>query len=187
MKIKFNNEKGTIQLLRVRASYPHVYSPYGREGDDKKKYSIRGMLSQETHAAEIEALKKHLVQLQKEWFKAKLPSANLFFRDGADTGAEEYENHWYISASEKIPPQILGRDKKPLPESSGLIVGGAIVNLLIKPWKQDNKWGKKINANLLGVQWVEDDGVRFGAERPDASEEFEDFEDADDDNDGFDD
>lgn len=183
MKIKFN-EDGTIKIEEVQLSYPHLFEPYGKDGDEKKKFSCRGIMAASTHAKEIEALKAHGIKLQKEWFKAKLPATNLFYRDGDDLGQPEYEDSWYISASEKIRPQVVGKKREPLSEDDDVVYGGCFVNLLIRPWKQDNKFGKKINANLIGVQFVRK-GERFGQARPDINEHFSDADGADDD--GFND
>ena len=186
MKIKFN-EDGTIRIDDVRLSYPHLFTPYAGKSDDgkdkKPKFSGRFLMPDDTHAAEQAALTAHLVKLQKEWFKQKLPSGNLFFRDGDETGKEEFEDMWYVQASESLRPQVLGAKKEALQESDDVVYGGCYVNVLIKPWKQDNSFGKKINANLIGVQFKRD-GERFGAERPNASEAF-DSEGGD--TDGFDD
>ena len=169
----------------VRLSYPHLFTPYAGTDDNgkekKPKFSGRFLMPNDEFKAEKAALDAHLIKLQKEWFKQKLPSANLFFRDGDETGKEEFEDMWYVQASESLRPQVLGARKEVLQESNNVVYGGCYVNVLIRPWKQDNKYGRKINANLIGVQFKRD-GERFGAERPNASEAF-DTEDGD--GDGF--
>ena len=170
-KVKFNDD-GTILIKDVRLSYPHLFQMFGKE-DGKKKYSCRVILPNKTHKAEIEAIKAHLVKLQKDWFKQKLPSTNLFMRNGDDLGQEEYEDTWYIAASEKIKPQVVGKKREPISEDDDIVYGGCYVNLLIRPWKQSNEHGKKVNANLIGVQFVRD-GERFGQQRPDINEHFSD-------------
>lgn len=189
-KIKIN-EDGTIQIRDVRLSYPHIFSPYQKEEDaaqgKKPKYSCKVIMPEATHKAEIDALRKHLVSLQKEWFKERLPAANLFCKDGNDMALPEYENAWIVSASESIAPQVVGKRREPLKESDDIVYGGCYVNILIRPWKQANKYGKKINANLIGIQFVRE-GERFGQARPDINEHFdaEDGADSGFDDDGFD-
>ena len=66
-----------------------------------------------------------------------------------------FEGNMFVSARNgKCAPQVLNRDLKPITESQGLIAPGCIVNALIDVWAQDNKYGKRINALLLGVQYV---------------------------------
>ena len=186
MKIKFN-EDGTILIKDVRLSYPHLFTASAAEEGKPKKFSGSFLLDNTTHAEEIAALKAKLIELQKEYFKAKVPAANLFFRNGDDKGKDEYAGTWYCAASETMRPQVIGKRREPLAESDDIVYAGCYVNVLIKPWKQDNKHGKKVNANLLAVQFVRD-GERFGQGRPDVSEHFEDEEgDGMSADDGFDD
>ena len=171
-KVKIN-EDGTIQVKDVRLSYPHLFTPWNQEEGKPKKYAGRFILPKSTHGPEIKVLQNHLVELQKEYFKARIPLANMFLRNGDDLGRPEYEGAWYIAASETIRPQVVGKRREVLDESDDVVYGGCFVNVLIRPWKQDNKHGKKINANLIAVQFVRD-GERFGQARPDINEHFED-------------
>lgn len=173
-QIKFN-EDGTILVKNVRGSYLHVFEKWGKDEDPKEKwrYSGKFLLDNETHADEIGALKKHMLKLQQEWFKGKIGTGNLFFRNGADSGKEEQENSWVISASEsRRRPQVLGKKKEVVTADDDVVYSGCYVNVLIRPWKQENSFGKKINSNLVGVQFVRD-GERFGEAGVDASEHFD--------------
>jgi len=180
-KIKIN-EDGTIQIKDVRLSYPHLWTPWNQEEGKPKKYSGRFILANNTHADEIKALQQHNLQLQREYFKERVPSANLYLRNGDDVGKPEFEDSWYISASETIKPQVVNKNRSPVDESDDIVYAGCFVNVLIRPWKQANKHGKKVNANLIAVQFVRD-GERFGQARPDINEHFE---NEDGEGDGFD-
>lgn len=182
-KVIFNEEQGTIQIKDVRLSYPHLFKPWAQNADQDKKYSARFLLPVETHAAEIKAIQQYLVKMQAEKFKARIPLDKLFLRDGNATGKPEDEGCWYIAASDSIRPQVVGRKREPLNEEDDIVYAGCFVNALIRPWAQDNKYGKRINANLVAVQFVRD-GERFGAARPDVNDHFESFEGGDG---GFDD
>ena len=177
MKIQFNDEKGTIKLLDVRLSYPHLFELWGKNEKDKKKYSGRFIMPNSTHEAENEALREYLAKLKKDWFpNGGVKSDGLFHRDGDNDDKPELEDAWYVAASETMRPQVIGRRREVITEADDIVYAGCYVNALIKPWKQNNEHGKKINANLIAVQFVRD-GERFGAERPDVSEEFEDVDD----------
>ena len=173
-KVIFNQEQGTIQIKDVRLSYPHLFKPWAQNDDQDKKYSARFLLPRETHGAEIKAIQQFLTKMMSEKFKARIPLDKLFMRDGDATGKPEDEGCWYISASDSIRPQVVGKKREPLTEEDDVVYGGVIVNALIRPWAQDNKFGKRINANLVGVQFVKEDGVRFGQARPDVNEHFDD-------------
>lgn len=173
MKIKFNEEKDTIRIDGVRLSYPHLFQAWNKEEGKPKKFSGRFILSEETHAAEIKALQAYLGKKMKEFFGDRIPLKNLCFRDGEDQGKPEYDNAWYLAASETRRPQLLGKNKEVITEEDGVLYPGCYVNVLFKVWKQANQHGKKINANLLAVQFSRD-GERFGDAPVDVAEEFED-------------
>lgn len=178
--IRFN-EDGTILIKNVRGSYLHLFEKWGKDEDPKEKwrYSGKFLLDKGTHKDEIKELQNHLVKLQQEWFKGKIGTANLFLRNGADSGKDEQENAWVVSASEsRRRPQVLNKDKSAIVAEDDIVYSGCYVHVLIRPWKQENKHGKKINANLVGVQFARD-GERFGEAAIDASEAFDDESDGD--------
>lgn len=174
------NEDGTILIKNVRLSYPHLFEKFVMEGDDEAKgrYSGKFMLDSETHAEEIRELRLHLVELQKEFFKGKIGGDKLFLRNGDDLGKEDYEGQWVVSASDsKRRPQVLNKDKSVITEEDDIVYAGCYVHVVIRPWKQEHpKYGKRINANLCGVQFHKD-GERFGEAPTDASEHFDDEDD----------
>lgn len=175
-------EDGCILIKNVRLSYPHLFKAWAKNPDkETPKYSGRFLMDKDTHAADIKALGAHIGRLMQEHFKGRIPADKLFMRDGKDTAKPEQENSWLIAASESRRPDVINRDKSRLNEEDDIVYAGCFVNVLIRPWAQSNIHGKRLNANLLAVQFVRD-GERFGAERPDAQEAFDDvsgdFEDA---------
>lgn len=174
-------EDGCILVKDVRLSYPHLFEKWGKNEGEKKKYSAKFHLDKKTHAEEIKALAAHIGKMMTDVFKARLPSDKLFLRNGADMGKEELEGVWVISASEDKAPDVINRDKSRINENDDIIYAGCRVNVLIRPWAQKNDYGKRVNANLLAVQFVRDDEPFSGIERPDIDEAFDDVsEDFDD-------
>ena len=45
-----------------------------------------------------------------------------------------------------------------------MIYGGCWVNILVRPWFQNNKYGKRVNAGVVAVQFRKDDEP-FGSGR----------------------
>ena len=93
-----------------------------------------------------------------------------------------YEGMIYISANNKVPPQVIQADGKPVDPTNTLayqqltrqMYGGCRVNAAIKPWVQDNKpenGGKGIRCELIAIQFAGDD-TPFGEGTPDASGMF---------------
>lgn len=170
-------DNGTILVENVICSYPHLFSPWSKEEGKPKKYSVKGIMSNKTHADAIKALRDHVKELQKEWFKGPVGAANIFVKNGDDAGKPETEDAWLVNASENADkrPNVINRDKSRINAEDDIIYPGCVINILIKPWKQQNVHGKKVNANLLAVQFVAD-GTRFGEERMDTSEAFGEIE-----------
>ena len=66
-----------------------------------------------------------------------------------------------------------------LTEADGLVYSGCYVNARVELWVQDNANGKRINAKLLGIQFVRD-GDAFGAgSAPAKPTDFSDLGDGD--------
>lgn len=168
-------EDGCILIKNVRLSYPHLFKAWAKNPDkETPKYSGRFLMDKKTHAADIKSLGAHISKLMQEHFKGRIPAAMLFMRDGAGSAKPEQEESWLIAASESRRPDVINRDKSRLNEEDDIVYAGCFVNVLIRPWAQANIHGKRLNANLLAVQFVRD-GERFGAERPDTDEAFGDI------------
>ena len=84
-----------------------------------------------------------------------------------------------IKASTKRRPIVINRDKSPITEDDGIIYPGCYVNAIIEVWAQNNAWGKRVNANLLGVQFVAD-GEPFGSGVSASADDFDVVESDDD-------
>jgi len=128
-------------------------------------------IAQADKIAEIDAAIKHLI---KDGLKgAKLPADKICLRDGDDVEYAGYAGHMSIKASSSKRPMVLDRDRSPLAEDDNRLYAGCHVNAIIELWAQNNQWGKRINANLLGVQFFKDgepfsDGVTASADDFDA-------------------
>lgn len=87
-----------------------------------------------------------------------------------------FPGNFYLSPSSDSRPTVVDRDRTPLTEKDGRIYSGCYVNAKVELWVQDNKWGQRVNASLLGVQFV-NDGDAFGSGSPPANPD--DFPDLD--------
>lgn len=85
-----------------------------------------------------------------------------------------YAGKMYINASNAMRPTVVNRDKTPLTEADGVIYSGCKVHAVIEFWAQDNKFGKRINAELKGVQFAAD-GERFAAGAVADASDFDDI------------
>lgn len=185
---------GMIRIDNVRGSYVHADRPY--KGKSKRddgsesaaKYSMVGILNKETHGDAHAALIEFIRGVLKDNKDAKVGKKDWFIRDGDDSGKDEYEGAWTLSASEARKPKCRDRNGElvdDLETIQEMFQSGYWFNMLIQPWFQDNEYGKKVNASLRGIQYVKKDKT-FGAGDIDDSDAWGKVE-GDDGDDGMDD
>jgi hypothetical protein len=77
----------------------------------------------------------------------------------------------YLTSSSPRRPLVIDRDRSPLTKDDRRPYGGCYVNAIVRFWVQDNNFGQRVNAELMGVQFFKD-GDPFGA-APISEDEFE--------------
>ena len=150
-----------IKMQAVRLSFPSLFNTAKFGGEDTGKYEATFVLDKVEHAEVIAGIKAQIERLMKEELKCKVPSDKLCLKDGDEMGRPEFEGKYTIKASTKKRPLVINRDKSPITESDNVIYAGCYVNAIVSLWAQDNKFGKRINAQLDGVQFCRD-GEAFG-------------------------
>lgn len=186
---------GTILIKNVRLSYPHVLVPKaGTDSDGKPtapSYSVTAMLPKATHVAVKDLLKERIKELLQEKKLTELPANRLFLTDGNEAGKspgkEMYKGHFLVSSREQEsrPPSVRDKDgrTKLTRTDAAKIYGGCWGNVLVRPWFQDNKFGKRVNAGLSAVQFLRDD-TAFGEGRITEDQIDDTFQDESDDSAG---
>lgn len=178
-------DDGCVRIDNVRASYPHIDKPFAGKGEDGKpaapKFSIKGLGDKKTHN-EVKNLCVEIIdKLCKDKQLGKLGADKKFIRNGDDMSGEENEGMWVFSASENPDrrPSVRAANGSVIDqdEIASVIYPGCYVNILIRPWAQNNSYGKRINANLIAVQFARD-GERIGEAPIDDEGVFDEVEDA---------
>ncbi len=150
-----------IKLQNVRLSFPSLFQQAAFGGESTGKYEATFILDKKEHAQVISQIEAEIARLQKEEIKAKVSSDKICLKDGDDMGRSEYEGKMTIKASTKKRPLVIDRDKSPITEDDNVIYAGCYVNAILTLWPQNNNFGKRVNAQLDGVQFVRD-GEPFG-------------------------
>jgi hypothetical protein len=155
-----------IALRNVRISYPHLFEPFSYQGQGKAKFSAKFLISKTEQADQVKALADAIKALcASEARDKKVPPADkLCLRDGDQSGKEEEVGYWVLSASDDRRPVVVDQKRNPLTAEDDVIYAGCYVNARIRLWYMDNQYGKRVPANLLGVQFVKD-GERLGSGR----------------------
>lgn len=172
-----------IKLQKVRLSFPSLFQRAKFEGKEGKYEAT--LLIPKSDTKTYTKLKKAIQAAIKE-AKKKIPEAKWCLQDGDDKEYDGYEDHWALKASNNKRPTVIDRDKTPLTEDDERVYAGCYVNAIIDFWIQDNQWGKRVNANLYGIQFSAD-GEPFGNGPVDVTDDFDELEDEDDDDLGDDD
>lgn len=170
-----------IKLTNVRLSFPHLFEPHAMVEDQEKKYSAVFILDNNKHAELLDQIEATAERLALDEFKKKIRLTGDLIRDGNEKpDVDGYgDGVSFISASRKTRPAVVNRDPSiPITEADGIIYAGCYVNATVRLWVQNNKWGKRVNAELRAVQFVRD-GESFGAGTVNAEDEFDAVEDND--------
>lgn len=178
-----------IKLQNVRLSFPQLFVPKAVQQGGEAKYSASFLLDKTTDAAQIDAIRNAMFKVATEkWGSAdKIPkSLKKCLHEGTEKDYDGYgPDNMFISASATIRPTVIDRNMSPLDANSGRPYAGCLVHAVIRLWAQDNQFGKRINAQLQGVQFA-GDGEAFGAAPFDAAQHFAPEANTGSDNDGFD-
>lgn len=177
-----------VRVSNVRLSYPHLDKPYKKEGDQGvAKYGVVGLLPKDTHGAAKKLIDSVIADVMAENKVKALAADKKFLRDGDESDKEEHEGHWTLSAREERRPVLKEMDGdgdltlvEP-EDAKETFYGGCWGSLLIRPWFQNNKFGKRVNAGLSAVTKKADDDS-FGEGRiaeEDVDDAFDDDEDFD--------
>lgn len=167
-----------IKLHNVRLSFPSLFRKATFSGEETK-FEGTFLISKADQADKIAEIEAAIESLIADRLKgAKLKADKICLKDGDDIDYAGYAGHMSIKASNNKRPLVLDRDRSPLSEDDNRIYAGCYVNAVIELWAQDNQYGKRINANLLGVQFFKD-GEPFADGVSASADDFEVFDDAD--------
>lgn len=176
-------------LLNVRIAFPHIFEP---KANEKGELQFSAAFIFPPDHKGIPGLEAVIQEVGKAKWGVKWPQIYKELKAGdrlpvhnGDSKASltGYEGNLFVNAYNKVRPLVLDRDKSPLTAQDGKPYSGCYVNAILDVWAMENQYGKRINCQLQGVQFVKD-GEAFaggGVAATDADfEEIEDGADADD-------
>ena len=150
-----------MQVQNVRISFPNIFQASAFAEGQTKKFSATFIMD-EDHP-QMEALKEAVEKVAEAKWDKKIPSSlKRPLRDGEEKDLDGFgEGTVFFNASNTKRPVLKDKDLSALVEDDGKPYAGCFVNAIIKPWAQDNQYGKRINFSLEGIQFVRD-GDSFG-------------------------
>lgn len=170
-----------VQLKNVRGAFMSaLFEPKTVNGEGKPAFSATFLINPtdpqvKTINAAIEAVAKEKWGAKAEAILKQMRAQDKVCLHDGDLKAnyEGFPGMLFISARSNSRPLVIDADKTPLTESDGRPYSGCYVNASIELWAQDNNYGKRINAQLRGVQFYKD-GDSFAGGGSAAADEFED-------------
>jgi hypothetical protein len=145
-----------VSSPEATAAYAWLSRPdEGQEfSDGKYKVTLvldKGDSAVEQFIADLED--KANASLEKEFGKVS-KNARMPFKDGDDSGKEEFEGKWMLVAKTKFQPGFIGTDKKPLEEDNYPASGDLIrASFALTPYKIGG--GVGVSAQLRNVMLIE--------------------------------
>lgn len=173
-----------IKLSNVRLAFPDLFvakaSKNDTGGEGALKYSAAFLMPKDH--PQMDEIDKAVKRVVKEKWGEKAQSVlndlrinnKLLVKDGdGKSDYAGYPGNFFINSNNDSRPTVLDRDRTPLVAADGKLYSGCYVNAVIEIWAQDNKYGKRVNATLMGVQFKAD-GEAFSGGGVATSDDFED-------------
>lgn len=168
-----------VHLQNVRLTFPQLFEAKQVNGQGEPKFSA-AFLFPKDHPGKAELVKAIIEAAMAKWGAkaeatvAQLKAADkLCVHDGdAKSDYDGYAGNLFINASNKVRPLVIDGNRAPLTAADGKPYSGCYVNAIVEIWAQDNNFGKRVNASLLGVQFVKD-GERLAGGSVAAADDFE--------------
>ena len=167
-------------LKNVRLSFPSLFVATSFNADQAKKFGAtfildKGSPEHKKMLAEIERVAAERWGAKAMGTLQQLSAQNkVCLRDGVEKANMDGfgEGVVFFNASSQKRPGVYDRDQTPLTAEDGRPYAGCRVNAMVEVWCQDNQFGKRVNAELRGVQFSEDDEPFGGGGAPASADEF---------------
>lgn len=167
-----------LMLRDVRLAFPNLWKATAPKTGGEAAFSASFLIPKNhKQLPEIRAAFKALAK--EKWgaksdavYKALEAADKICLHDGdAKADYEGFEGNLFISARAKVRPTVFDQQREELSEADGKPYSGCYVNASVEFWAQDNGFGKRINAQLRGVQFLRDgDAFAGGSSAADADE-----------------
>jgi hypothetical protein len=179
----------SVQLLKVRIAFPALFEAKSINDGDPRfganfiiqpgSKNAKALAAAMDEVAEVKWKTKSKTTLDELKKKGKVCFVEDEKKNSAGETYNGFEDMYHISANNASRPTVIDGRKQPLTQADGKPYGGCYVNAIVDIWAQDNKFGKRINATLTGVQF-HSDGDAFGGGAPASPDQFPDLGDTED-------
>lgn len=152
-----------IKLSNVRLAFPQLFEAKTVNGEGKPAFSANFLIDpadpqvKSIHAA-IESVAKEKWGAKADAILKQMRAADKTALHSGDlkSNYDGFPGNLFISARNPLRPLVIDADKTPLVATDGKPYAGSYVNCSLELWAQDNNYGKRVNATLMGVQFFKD-------------------------------
>jgi hypothetical protein len=175
-----------LKLTNVRMAFANIFTAKAFPGQTGGTPKFNASFLLDPKDPQVKKIEEAITAAATEKWGAKAAAQLTALRktdktclhDGdAKAQYQGFEGMVFVSASNALRPTLKARDgQTPIVESDGKLYSGCYVNAVINTWAQDNQYGKRINAELQGIQFHAD-GDAFGGGATATDEDFDDLGD----------
>lgn len=175
-----------LKLQNVRIAFPNLWEAKTVNGEGDAAFSASFIISKDH--PQIAEINKLVDEVAKEKWGEKATVHLTAMRAGDKTALHNgdlkanyagFPGNFYISARSKTKPGVFDNRIDPatgkvakLVQMDGRPYAGCYVNATLDLWAQDNKYGKRVNASVTGVQFLKD-GEAFSGSAPASADDFD--------------
>jgi hypothetical protein len=170
-----------IKLNAVRLSFPQLFEAKTVNGEGKPAFSAAFLISPKDPQIAMINTAISSVAAEKWGIKAdailktiRAADKTCLHSGDLKSNYDGFEGMMYISARNPLKPSVVDTNKSPLVAEDGRPYAGCYVNAVLELWTQDNNYGKRVNATLMGVQFYKDGESFVGGGVADA-DDFDDL------------
>ncbi len=173
-------EDSIFMLSNVRIAFPELWVAKQVNNEGKAAFSAAFLMPPDH--PDVAKLKVAIAAVAKAKWADKageilttlVAADKIFLHNGdAKPNLEGYPGNLFVSARGPTRPLVIDRDPSIiLHEADGRPYSGCFVNAQIAIWAQQNNFGKRVNAQLRGVQFFRD-GEAFSGGGVAQADEFE--------------
>lgn len=176
-----NDEKklGVLMLRSVRGAFLNVWTARAFSPDQDPRFSALFLM--EKDGANHKRCNKVIDEVIAGKWKSRPPGLKLCLRPAEEKEGYDgfVEGLVFVSTGSKVRPGVYDRKRNPLAQEDGVVYSGAYYDVKVRFWAQDNQWGKRVNAELLGLQFVKDGEPFSSGGQPASADDFDEYDDDD--------
>lgn len=170
-----------IKLTNVRLSFAQLFEAKTVNGEGKPAFSASFLIN--PNDPQVAMINEAIETVAKDKWGVKADAQLKVMRTADKTclhsgdlkaNYDGFEGMLYVSSRNTLRPLVIDVDKTPLLAEHGKPYSGCYVNASVELWAQDNNYGKRVNATLMGVQFFKD-GESFSGGGVADADDFDDL------------